>query len=42
MNLGQPFNSCGFDLDAVGVINQKSLGNATFEKTTVFVSKSGS
>jgi len=32
-----PFNSCGFDLDAVGVINQKSLGNATFEKTTVFL-----
>ena len=32
-----PFNSCGFDLDAVGVINQKTLGTNDFEKTNVFL-----
>lgn len=32
-----PFNSCGFDLDAVGVINQKVLGTSDFEKATVFL-----
>lgn len=32
-----PFNSCGFDLDAVGVINQKVLGTSDFEKTNVFL-----
>jgi len=31
------FNSCGFDLDAVGVINQKVLGVSDFEKTNVFL-----
>ncbi len=32
-----PFNSCGFDLDAVGVINQKILGTSDFEKSNVFL-----
>lgn len=32
-----PFNSCGFDLDAVGVINQKALGRSDFEKANVFL-----
>lgn len=32
-----PFNNCGFDLDAVGVINQKALGTSDFEKTNVFL-----
>ncbi len=31
------FNNCGFDLDAVGVINQKNLGTSDFEKATVFL-----
>jgi len=32
-----PFNSCGFDLDAVGVINQKALGRSDFETANVFL-----
>lgn len=32
-----PYYSCGFDLDAVGVINQKVLGTSDFEKATVFL-----
>lgn len=32
-----PFNSCGFDLDAVGVINQSILGVSDFEKSNVFL-----
>lgn len=32
-----PFNSCGFDLDAVGVINQKALGRSDFETVNVFL-----
>jgi len=31
------FNNCGFDLDAVGVINQKTLGRSDFEKANVFL-----
>lgn len=32
-----PFYSGGFDLDAVGVINQRVLGTNDFEKTNVFL-----
>ena len=32
-----PYNNCGFDLDAVGVINQKVLSVNDFEKTNVFL-----
>ncbi|MFY0483641.1 T9SS type A sorting domain-containing protein [Flavobacterium sp. PLA-1-15] len=30
-----PFNSCGFDLQAVGVINQATLGRDDFPKNTI-------